>query len=158
MTEDVGAEQTFERRPMHNRKLEKPWVRIQLIHEIARNEMTERQLAKKYGCAPSAINAFKQRHRGDIDEVRADLENEFSGIWIADKKSRLAVYASDVERIEELEQLGREIDAALTAAKHRALRSVAEEMGHLPNRMNVSGEVTTKVSYEVVGVDPESLR
>ena len=161
------ARQSSERNPG---KLSRGHVRYRLIRELASQEKTQRQLAREFGCHPSAITQFKQRHAAEIAQVRADLDNEFAGLWVTRKAERLAEYMADIERIGdgtvEVELEGgpegatitaSKVDAALIRAKQAALRAVAEEMGQIPSKVNISVEPVT-LRYEVAGVDPEVMK
>lgn len=132
-------------------KLERPGIRRRLIHELAREEKTQAQLAREYGCDRSSITLFKQRHEQRILEVAADIENEFAGLWVAQKVSRLDemqnIYDGiDSGELEDLDSVKTRIDI---------LRKVAEELGQIPNRSTVRVEGGVKI--ELVGVDPDAL-
>lgn len=159
---------------MHSGKLELPWTRRQLIVDLALSGQPQEVLAEKYGVAQSSISEFKSRHLPEIAAVLADKENEFAGIAIAQKAVRLSTYADILETAlkpvpktngkgeivygEEDENGDRkaimEIDGA---AALKALRNVAEELGHLPNRITLGGEVGVITNYRVEGVDPGAL-
>lgn len=164
------ADQASDRIKLPRHPLTRGHIKHKLIHELARDEKTQRVLAREYGVAQSAISQFKTRYATEIAEVRADLENEFAGLWIAQKMRRLAEYQADAEEIgdarvqaivgqdAEGEPIAVEkVDTALVRAKHAALRAVAEEMGQIPAKVNITVEPVT-VRYEVVGVDPEDLK
>lgn len=129
------------------------WKKAKLIQELAQGDKLQSQLAREYGVTQGRISQFRKKHEADIDRVREDLLNEFAALWIVDKVNRLAEYEADVEQLNT-----RPFDVQLLAAKHRALKQVAEELGHLPNRVTLQGEVTTKVHYLVDGVDDETLK
>lgn len=132
-------------------------VALRLIHDIVDNELNQSQLAEKYGVTESAIRAFKARNADAIREVEEDLENEFAGLWIANKAMRLAEYKADIELVNErLDAAGTDgdIDPALMLRKHQALRASAEELGSLGANVQVDGQI----KYIVEGVDPRSLQ
>lgn len=131
--------------------LERAWVRHRLIRHLAEQRFTQVELAEQYGVEPHAISMFKSRHGTRIDEVRADLESQFAGLWIADKGARLAEYQEDVDDI------GSSTNHELLKVKHNALRSAAEELGQLPSRFNMQVN-TAPVTYKIEGVDLEQLR
>lgn len=140
--------------------LERPWRRVQLIQELARNDRTQKALADKYGVSQASVSAFKDRHRERIEEVRQDLENEFAGMWIADKRKRLEVLMSDVELIEEF--LGDiamwdEDSPQFLRLKKEILKQAADELGQIPQRVNVNVG-GRKVTYVIEGVDMEDLK
>lgn len=160
--------------PLRRRKansLETGWVKRRLIIDLAKDERTQYELADRYGCSQPAISAFKKRHQLEIASVLDDLSNEYAGLWIAEKSARIAEYQADVDQVNELLQLDMFDDdipaevkeaavthlPALQRQKARALRNVAEEMGHLPARtiINVNDR---RASYSVEGVDLEQLR
>lgn len=149
--------------------------RNQVIRELALGEMTQRQLAEKYECSEPAITLFKRRHAEAIAAVKADAANEFAGILIAQKAARLAAYeelaeiamvpvprvtpaGKVVQRVNPdtgmLEEV-MEVDGRLAA---QVMKQAAEEMGQLPTRLQVSGEVGVRTNYTVDGVSPDDLR
>jgi hypothetical protein len=134
--------------------LEKPWNRHALIRMLAEGKITQAEMATRMGVTPPSVTAFKQRHADAIAAVRADIENEFAGIQIAQKSNRLAAYEELLDR------------AAGGKDRHleaRVLRQIAEEMGHLPSRMQLSGTVGIQTTYTVTGedgspIDTEALK
>lgn len=149
--------------------------RRQIIRELAAQEVNQSALAIKYGVSTSAITQFKQRHAEEIAAVRADMDNEFAGILIANKAARLAalvdlyeaattptpkisVKGDVVRRMNpetgEFEEV-MEIDAR---AAMQALKQAAEEMGQLPTRVQVSGGMDIRTNYTIEGVSPDDLR
>lgn len=128
------------RQPLEGRA----WTRRALMRELALGKATQDQLAEKYGCGRYAITDFKRRHAAEIQAIQDRAVDEFAGIMIADKANRLAMYQ---EQVEAAEDRG---DWKLVA---RLLRQVAEEMGHLPSRVQVSGAVDVHTSYSITGAD-----
>lgn len=148
----VASDEAIDSRTRREYPLERPWNRRRLIHELARGERTQVALAEAYGVVQSAISAFQSRHLTEIQEVRADLENEFAGMWIASKRERIAVYQEDAEKLAEVED-----DPEALRIKHNILKAVAEELGQLPSKMNISVGAKT-ITYVIDGVDMEALR
>jgi predicted transcriptional regulator len=140
------------------RPLEKGWVRYRLIRELAQMEKPQTVLAEEYGVTQGAISQFATRHASEVAEVKADIENEFAGLWIADKKQRIAEYAAEIELIDEARggTVRNMRDVELSKLKAAVMRAVADELGQIPARMSVS--VTQRVTYTIEGVDPEQLR
>jgi len=156
-------------------KLEKPWTRRQLIVELATSGKSQEKLAEEYDVSQSAVSQFAARHRQTIEQVRADQENEFAGIAIAEKATRLATYLDVLDTalkpVPKVNAKGEimyglpdengerhpimEIDAGVA---QKILRNVAEELGHLPNRVTLGGEVGVTTNYKINGVEPENLR
>ncbi len=127
-------------------KLEHPVTKLRLIRELADGSKTQTELAMEFGCGQPAVSMFAARHAAAIADVRANMDDEFAGILYASKAARLAAYDEDVE----------DPDASLQD-RHRALKSIAEELGHLANRVTMGGEVAAKVTFEVSGLDPGAL-
>jgi len=143
--------------------------------ELATSGKTQAKLAEEYGVVESSISEFKTRHRQTIEQVRADQENEFAGIAIAEKATRLATYLDVLDTalkpVPKVNAKGEimyglpdengerhpimEIDAGVA---QKILRNVAEELGHLPNRVTLGGEVGVTTNYKINGVEPENLR
>lgn len=157
-------------------------TRVALIRELAEGRRTVPELAKKYGVTDGGIRRFRDRHIEEVEHVKANLEDEFAGLLYAKKAARLAEYEHDIEtangeianaldgRLSEVIKLrGEQHDdathemevvadvsdavARLWRGKHRALRSIAEELGQLPSRVVVSTDDGAKVRHIVEGVD-----
>jgi hypothetical protein len=162
-------------------KLERGWRKRWLILQLASAEASGATLAHALGVNHSSVYTFARRHAGEIADVRADLEREFVALWIADKRNRLAEYQQDVEDVNDV--VGRAMEPAqpkeldpldpgdLAAreeafggsdipnwlrVKHAALKAAAEELGQIPNRvqMDLTGTVLT---YELVGADLDDV-
>lgn len=160
---------------MAPQKLELPWTRRQLIVDLAHSDLSQTVLAEKYDVSQQAISQFAARHRATIEQVRADASNKYAGIAIADKAARLATYADMLEKAlsktPKVNGKGEivyglpdengerhpimEIDAGVA---QKILRNVAEELGDLPNRVTIGGEVGIKTDYTINGVDPGNLK
>lgn len=122
----------------------RPGVRLALIRELALGEVTHAQLGVKYQVSRDSITAFKKRHEQEIADCLAKADSEFKGILIADKANRLSAYEK---------MLMDAMDSGDRRSAIRILRNVAEEMGHLPSRMQISGAVDVHTSYTVTGAD-----
>ena len=158
-------------------------TRVELIRELAVGELTFIALAKKYGVTSPSINGFAKKHAEEIARQRADLEDRVANLWIAQKYARIAEYQRSAEiAIAEIDKalagrliIGKEDpdtedmeDGATPAAdvsgpiaryariRDRALRSVAEELGQLPQRTTFLMEKTT-IRHIVEGVDVDKL-
>lgn len=131
--------------------LERGWVKYKLIRELATNVKTQAQLAEEYGVSDVSISKFKTRHLTEVNEVTAQLEDEFAALWLANKASRIAELQADIDNI------GDSLDPDLLKAKHAAIRNAAEELGQLPSRYNVQVN-NAPVTYRIDGVDMDQLR
>lgn len=150
-TEDEEEEQKRSRYRL------KGYVASKLIRELAIDEKTQVQLAEEYGVAQSTVATFKKKHLARIEEVRENLADEFAGLWIAMKANRIAEYQSDVEVInEKAQKSGATVaDSEMIRTKASLLKSVAEELGQLPGRSQVT--INTPVVYEIHGLDKDAL-
>lgn len=130
----------------------KPWERRQLCRELAIGQPTRAALARKYGVARSTITEFAKRHAAEIDAIKADLDNEFAGLWVADKASRIAAYQADLEM-----SLSGPYAAHYEHVRTRqaGLRAIAEELGQLPPRATVA---VVPVQHILDGVDVDQLK
>lgn len=129
---------------------------MQLVRELAEQGKPQRLIAEAWGVSQPSISAFAQRNAHVIKQVQDDLDNEMAGLWIAEKRARLAEYEADTDAINEhMHKKG--LDDKLLGAKHRALKNAAEEMGQLPARMNVNIDNRT-VEYTIIGVDPDWVK
>jgi hypothetical protein len=144
--------------------------RRQIVRELALGEFTQQALADKYGVTQGAIAQFKQRHADEIEAVRQNADDEFAGILIAQKAARLASLAEIHEQaltpMPKIAPSGKpardadgnpvlEVDGRLAA---QVLKQAAEEMGQLPTRLQINGDMQTTTTYRVEGVSPDDLR
>lgn len=131
----------------------KPWERRQLCRELATGEHTYTALGKRYGVSRQAISAFAKRYAREIDDIKARLDDEFAGLWIADKGARIAAYQADLEMSEAGGEFAGHYEHIRT--RTQILRAVAEELGQLPPRATV---VVSPVVHIIEGVDLEALK
>ncbi|MET0426677.1 MAG: hypothetical protein ABW046_22610 [Actinoplanes sp.] len=169
----------------HRYKLERPFhVRYKLQRALAEGESSFAQLARQYGVAAVSIREFAQRHKETIDQMKANLADEYVGMWIADKNERLQRYQNTAEilerQIEAVDQgqmsikPSRDDDTVedgeggliedvsgplsrLTRALNNTLKAVAEERGQLPTRMLVKAEEGGAVHVYGSGVDTDKV-
>lgn len=114
--------------------------KVELCKELAKGEKPRAQLAREYGITRGGLSLFAKANAARIDEIREHLDDEFAGLWIADKTRRLESYQSDLERSED-EPKGSYFEHIRVRNEIRKL--VAEELGQLPSRnVAVTGEVT----------------
>jgi hypothetical protein len=130
---------------------QRPWERRALCRELAVGEVTGAALARKYDVTRQAISAFKKRHAAEIDAIKADLDNEFAGLWIAQKSARIAAYQADLEASEG-GGFGSHFEQIRT--RTQVLKAVAEELGQLPPRATIT---IVPVQHILEGVDPSAL-
>lgn len=128
--------------------LERGAVCRRLILALATQEKNQVQLAAEFGVVQSSISEFATRHRDEITERRAHLDNELAGLWVADRYNRIAEMQADIEEISDSK------DEKLLRVKHAAFRQIAEELGQLKTSIDVSGRLT----YVVEGIDMSALR
>lgn len=133
------------------------WRKRQLIRDLALGNLTFEELAAKYDHAEVSIRTFARKNKEFIDEVKAAHENEYAGLWIVSKSARIAEYQQDVEEINEvlarLLDTEQDLNSNLIRMKHNALRSVADELGELPTRVQLQSD-NKSVTYHIEGVNP----
>jgi phage portal protein BeeE len=123
--------------------------RYEVARLLAAGDMTQTAIAKKYGVTDHAIGAFKKRYADLIDQIRADLDNAFAGVWIAQKEQRILEY---MDMAEESDDVNLDADwNERRRVKAAALRAVADELGQIPNRSTVTVDQT--VRFEVSGAE-----
>lgn len=128
------------------------WERRTLCRELAVGELSKAALGRKYGISASAVTQFSQRHAAEIAAIRGQLDDEFAGLWIADKASRIAAHQADYDAAAGSDKADHhEWIKARTAILH----AVAEETGQLPPRATVA---VMPVVHILEGVDPDALR
>ncbi len=137
-------------RPAGKNHLERGWVKHRLIRDFALGEKTGQALAVQYGVSQTSISAFKKRHSMEIEEVRNNLADEYAGVWVAQKINRIQEYQQAAEKMANgTSPRNQEVLVSI-------LKAVAEELGQLPARTQVSVN-TQQVTYQVVGIDPSEL-
>lgn len=161
-TEATEATELIKREPTpaqvgyFRRGLERGHVKLGLIRALAKGEESLMEIARRHNTSHGAIQAFAARHADEIAALKADIASLFGALWIADKAARLAEYQQDAEDIDATLAVDG-VDTNLMRAKHRVLRSAAEELGQLPTRTQINVG-TENIVYEVVGVNIEDLK
>jgi hypothetical protein len=123
-----------------------------LCRELAAGEVSRAALARRYGVVRSSITEFAQRHAAQIDLMKTQMDDQFAGLWIASKAHRIAAYQADYQaseghpRWDHFEHV---------RVRTQILAAVAEELGQLPPRMQVS---VMPVVHVIEGVDLEALK
>ena len=131
-------------------KLTRAWVKQELIRELAVGKISQTDLAARYGVGPSAVAEFKRRHAVDVERARDSLNDEWVGLWVADKRNRLAGLQAQIENLEDMPTSARTAEVYA-----KLLRDVAEELGDITNKNKVEVDV---VRYEINGVSLENLK
>lgn len=129
--------------------------KLTLMRELAVGDKTQAELAAIYGVHQTSISDFKIRWSAEIAEIAEDLESEFAGLWIAEKRQRVA----DLEQIaERMAELAAQDDPNPKFIKLQldALQRAADELGQLNTRAPAR-ESTDDVVYEIEGVDPTEV-
>lgn len=126
-----------------------------LIRELAEGALNQTELGEKYGISNARVSQINSEERERIEAMRADLDNEYAGIWIADKANRVRTYDALAERL--TEALEDETDSQLVRQLVNVQKAVAEEMGQLPSRVTVNIEKPV-VHHVIEGVDPGDVK
>jgi hypothetical protein len=137
-------------------------TRWQVIRDLAAG-MTHVETAEKYGVHLESLVLFKKSHMADIKALQASVAEEADGLWIASKFNRVAEYQQAFEDVDQaiaqILDFGGTLgpaEMAIIKEKRGILKQVAEELGQLPPRNNVTVNGSA-VSYHFDGVDPKDL-
>lgn len=129
-----------------------PFERRQLQRDLAANEVTRAELARRNGVTRGYVTQFAKRYALEIDTIKRDLDNAFAGLWIADKENRIVAYQADYVAAATSDKAGHH---EWIKARTQILHQVAEELGQLPPRATVA---VVPVVHVLEGVDPELLK
>lgn len=150
--------------------LESPLHRREVQVLLAHGELTQQEIGERYGATQQAVSQFAERHAETIRQIRENTAEEFAGIQLAKKANRLEAYQDLIEQaltpIPKIDNKGNrvtDVDGSVVyevngdlAAK--VLKQIAEELGQLPNRLTLAGEVGVKTNYVIDGINPGDLR
>lgn len=137
-------------RPAVKGHLERGWVKHRLVRDFALGEKTGVELAEQYGVSSASISLFKKRHAMEIEDVRNNLADEYAGLWVAAKMSRIAEYQEAAQKMANGTS-PRNAEVLVTI-----LKAVAEELGQLPARQQVNVS-TENVTYQIVGISVDDI-
>lgn len=128
-----------------------PFDRRKLQRAIATGERKRAQIARDFGVSASYVTSFAKRYAFEIDQIKAALDDQFAGLWIADKESRILALEAEYARA-----LGsdKRDHHEWIKARLQVLHQAAEELGQLPPRATVA---IVPVVHVLEGVDPEML-
>lgn len=79
--------------------LNRGWVRHQLIFDLAVGKLTPTQLGRKYHVPKAQIEKFRKRWEYEIEFQRENVESAFVGMWITEKRNRLAELQQTIDDI-----------------------------------------------------------
>lgn len=143
------------------------WLRYRLLRDLAallpvtgtEAEQLEKlqNVAKKYNCSAKRVLTFLQENLFTIEEVRANSDDEYAGLWITRRAERIAAHEQFVQDIEDALNSGWSEDPQVYAKLRRlqmmSLRYVEESLGQLPNRVTVDSSSQVTVKYTVEGAE-----
>lgn len=152
--------------PRKQANLDRGWRRRWLIIEMAKGNMIDAEFMNIFGCSRPALASFRRKYEGEIASTVKMIEDKFVLLWIADKMNRLAELQQDVDDVNEVIEALLNNDRLMSplneeapkwiALKERALRAVAEELGQIPNKVQMALEGTV-VTYRLDGVNMSTL-
>lgn len=165
LTQAMGSVQNKPKKVSRSHRLTRSYLRVELINDLAAGELSQEKLAEKYRVSPATITDFKRRFSYEIEErarfIREQVGDVTSGLWIADKRNRLASYQEQADILEEAiikrDGQGNKPDVSLMKQLSNTLRSVAEELGDLPSRVQINNTQAESVHYTIEGVDTDKL-
>jgi transcriptional regulator with XRE-family HTH domain len=115
-------------------------------------EKSKRELARLYGVSSRYLTQFERERHDEIERIKAALDDRFAGLWIADKQARVAAYQADYELSLANEKYAGHHEHIRTRVQIQ--QAVAEELGDLPPRMQVT---VMPVTHIIEGVDISAL-
>lgn len=128
--------------------------RYRLLRDLALNRDLD-ELAEEWSVSLERIHEIAEEEAEVIDEFREDIGRWLRGpeeLWTTDKNRRIAEYQADVERINGLVET-HGWDRGLQGEKTKLLRSIADELGHLPTRGSMASQEGKVVNYKFDGID-----
>lgn len=132
--------------------------KLAVLRSLATGDRTKAQIARDYGVHRATVVLFARRHARDIDEMRDRLDDEFAGLWIVQKRARLAEIEWQLEiidsSIKDLAEQG-QYDMDLMRVKASLMKQASEELGQLPPRQQV---VSAHVTHVVEGFSTDELK
>jgi hypothetical protein len=129
-----------------------PFDRRKLQRAIAAGEKKRAQIARDFGVSTSYVSQFAKRYAFEIDQIKAALDDQFAGLWIADKESRILALQAEYVRAANADKADHH---EWIKARLQALHQAAEELGQLPPRATVT---VMPVTHIIEGIDPELLK
>lgn len=119
--------------PGSRARFERGHVKYDLIRDIA-SGMPPKDISVRYKMPLGTLHRFKTRHIQEILDTKAALNEELVGLWVADRKARLAELQDDIETLSEAIEKSRAAnggrpDVHLVRAKREALKQAGEEVG-----------------------------
>lgn len=131
----------------HRWPLTNEWTKQQLVYDLAKADITQVELAEKYGVSQPSIAKFKKNHMHLIEERREKMLSEYGSLWVAEKFNRLAARQNEIEKLLELRTTNRNSEII---GKH--LNDIATELGELESKVSV--EIA---EYKITGIDLDKL-
>jgi hypothetical protein len=135
--------------PSERRENLRGHTRLKLLQDLAAGELSYAELAAKYGKTEQTIMDFGSSHEYEIAELFDSIPSECEGLWLTEKRSRMAEYQQKYEDLESLmEKFQAEFDAdikpqeegrvivehylILAREQLKILARTADELGQVP--------------------------
>lgn len=125
--------------------------------------LTQNEIAKHFDVSQAAVATFAKNNAGEIERLKTMVNDEMMALWVASKFNRLASYQQDIEDLDSAlisviaAGAMTSDDVAFIKEKRQILRNVAEELGDLPSRNQVSVQGAS-VNYTFAGINPNDLQ
>jgi hypothetical protein len=131
------------------------YKRLELMRLLA-SGVTCQEIGLRYNVPEDVVLDWYQEHLYLIDQIRADQDNEYAGLWITEKAFRLAEIEYDVEvASHRMKNPDNAQDyARLLKLKQAGIRLATEILGDMPVRAPVPvTQETAPYIYHGVDVD-----
>lgn len=110
------------------------------------------ELADEWDLSYESLRIFRRERAREIRAVAEDLDDQFAGLWIANKQARIAAYMDEFEIAMKNKNMSHHEWIKTRAA---LLRAVADELGQIPGR---GGLIVVPVEHVIVNIDVEELK
>ena len=129
-----------------------------LIRDIARRELTAKQLARLYGIGVADLRLFVEENLEAIqterDRLDGKIEEDEPELWIASKSERLKRYQAIADKLLSTKHH----DATSLRELRSYMRYAADELGQLLHRGAGGTTDESTVNYSIEGINLEELR
>lgn len=128
--------------------------KLAVIHALADGQLSQQEIADKYNLSQPGVSYIARTNVDEIAAIKADAERELTEAWIAKKVARVWTYQGAADHLLDVAELVEaEKVPSIYKGVFQAMRNVAEELGHLQPKENVSGSLTVRLE----GVDGDAL-
>lgn len=127
---------------------------LHLINDVVSARLTRAQIADRWGCTESELDAWCSNHCFDIDTARTDPSGPDALLWVQSKTDRTWDIQEVIEILADYIRSCKVPDIDAIRAYASLFKQVSEELGQLPPRQQV---VSARVDHVIAGVAADEL-